>query len=286
MRKIEKISILKTKVWKINPDGTPRPLSANGAMKYIYPIQIYFTKYFLIFGFSPAVITHLWCFVGISAAIMLGFGTIPLTFIACLLMFLEIILDGSDGEVARYINADKDKNEDTLDFVYGIFIDKYCHAISRPLMRIGLGYGLYLTTGYILMLVFGLILGFITLYRQLIFATSAESVHFVLSKRPYFGLVNSKKTTMRSNIFHNLAFRYWNGKFLVFYLAIATMLDLGLEYTHMYPSYLARCSFLVVGTISCFFSAISETIFLSHPSNLNALASKVHQSLTSTPNEK
>jgi phosphatidylglycerophosphate synthase len=97
-------------------------------------ISLYITNLLIKTPITPNQITIFWCTLDILAGISFSFGVYKYFIIGTLLMQLAYILDGADGEVARYKNKASLKGE---------YLDRLCHDISYPALFIGLSIGLY-----------------------------------------------------------------------------------------------------------------------------------------------
>lgn len=117
------------------------------AMWFLEPIQVYFSYVLIRLGLSSIHVTVLWLLVALAGYAVTAIGT-PLAFIGgALLLYLKTILDGSDGEVARYRKQFVSQEEDLESFIHGVYLDKVFHIIEKPLWGLSLAFGLYRMTG-------------------------------------------------------------------------------------------------------------------------------------------
>jgi phosphatidylglycerophosphate synthase len=105
----------------------------------IHPyVSIYFTRLFLCLGMSGNQVTLLMTGCALASAAFYFVGGTWGYAAAGGLMLLAWVLDHSDGEVLRYR-----KQSSAL----GIYLDRFTHRISYPLMHIGTGFSLWQSTG-------------------------------------------------------------------------------------------------------------------------------------------
>ena len=110
---------------------------------FLEPIQVYFSYVAIRLGLNSTMVTVLWLLVAFAGYAITAVGT-PVTFIAgALLLYLKTILDGSDGEVARFRKQFVSAEDDLTSFIHGIYLDKVFHIIEKPLWGLSLAMGLY-----------------------------------------------------------------------------------------------------------------------------------------------
>lgn len=97
---------------------------------YIRRLSPYATKLFLRLGLSPNAVTWLFVAAGLAAAAVLGLGGLAAAAGAFLLIQLQILLDCSDGEVARWQQRFSAK---------GIYLDRIGHYLTETALPIALG---------------------------------------------------------------------------------------------------------------------------------------------------
>ena len=97
---------------------------------YLRRLSPYATRVFLRLGLSPDAVTWLFVFTGIAAAALLAAdGTLPVVGAAVLIQ-LQILLDCSDGEVARWQGRSSPR---------GIYLDRVGHYLTEAGLPIALG---------------------------------------------------------------------------------------------------------------------------------------------------
>ena len=97
---------------------------------YIRRLSPYATRVFLRLGLSPDAVTWLFVLTGIAAAALLGVdGLLPVVG-AVVLIQLQILLDCSDGEVARWQGRSSPR---------GIYLDRIGHYLTEAALPIALG---------------------------------------------------------------------------------------------------------------------------------------------------
>ena len=164
---------------KIDPNGRPAPERwRRGLMRFFYPVQAYITKVLLTFGFTSLGTTILWCVVGVVASALLCLGSFIPTLIACALFYLQIALDGCDGEIARYNKRFVSREKDFELFVRGVYLDEICHLICSPARIFGVAFGIYTQTHRIEFIVCGILMAYLVHFRM----SSAFSMAFVVNK--------------------------------------------------------------------------------------------------------
>lgn len=117
------------------------------AMWFLEPIQVYFSYALIRMGMNSIQVTVLWLFVAFAGYASIAVGT-PATLIGgILLLYVKTILDGVDGEVARFHKQFISPREDLESFIHGVYLDKVFHIIEKPLWGLSLGFGIYRQTG-------------------------------------------------------------------------------------------------------------------------------------------
>lgn len=97
---------------------------------YIRRLSPYATRLFLRLGLSPDAVTWLFVVTGLGAAALLCLdGVLPVVG-AVLLIQLQILLDCSDGEVARWLGRSSPR---------GIYLDRIGHYLTEAGLPIALG---------------------------------------------------------------------------------------------------------------------------------------------------
>jgi energy-converting hydrogenase Eha subunit C len=117
------------------------------AMWFLEPIQAYVSYILIRLGLNSIQVTVLWFVVALAGYAVNCIGT-PLAFIGgALLLYLKTILDGCDGEVARFQKQFVSEEQDLTTFINGIYLDKVFHIIEKPLWGLSLAFGLYISSG-------------------------------------------------------------------------------------------------------------------------------------------
>jgi phosphatidylglycerophosphate synthase len=97
---------------------------------YIRRLSPYATRVFLRLGLSPDAVTWLFVLAGIAAAALLSVDGILPVIGAVVLIQLQILLDCSDGEVARWQGRSSPR---------GIYLDRIGHYVTEAALPIALG---------------------------------------------------------------------------------------------------------------------------------------------------
>jgi phosphatidylglycerophosphate synthase len=97
---------------------------------YIRRLSPYATRVFLRLGLSPDAVTWLFVLTGIAAAALLGVDGLLPAIGAVVLIQLQILLDCSDGEVARWQGRSSPR---------GIYLDRIGHYLTEAALPIALG---------------------------------------------------------------------------------------------------------------------------------------------------
>jgi phosphatidylglycerophosphate synthase len=107
----------------------------------------YATWTFARLGWSPNAVTVAFIMCGIAAGVVIAFGGLATAVVAALLIQIYLILDCSDGELARWSNRKS---------VSGVYLDGVGHYLAESALLVGLGFraqghltvaGGYLTAG-------------------------------------------------------------------------------------------------------------------------------------------
>ena len=257
-KKAECINELRKLCMKYDPNGRPSYERWKlGSMRYFYPVQIYVTKVLLTLGFSSLSTTFLWCFVGLIVSTFLGVGSFLFAYLACLLLYLQIVLDGCDGEIARYNRRLITPEEDFQFFVRGIYYDECCHLICNPARLMGLAYGMFLQTQRIEFILSGIAIAYLILFRMGASFGAAYTINKLAHKLPS-SLHSTQekrdnsppKETLFERILQKGFVYYVNGKHLLFVLIFLTSVDLiSSIMTNGRYSTLARGSFVLIGPV-------------------------------------
>jgi len=117
----------------------PNPARESYVGKFARIFSIYSTRFFILTPFTPNQITFLSVIVFFTGVTLIGFGGYTLGWFGIFLLFLSIVIDGSDGEVARF-----KKNGSVAGTMY---VEPVSHDLQYGLMFPLLGIGLYVN-GY------------------------------------------------------------------------------------------------------------------------------------------
>ncbi|MEV2274153.1 CDP-alcohol phosphatidyltransferase family protein [Nocardiopsis sp. NPDC049922] len=97
---------------------------------YMRDVSPYLSTLFVRLGVPPNPITYLMMVFGVLAGVVVAFGGLWSAVLAAVLVQVYLLLDCSDGEVARYTGRTS---------VAGIYLDRIGHYVSEIALLIGLG---------------------------------------------------------------------------------------------------------------------------------------------------
>ena len=97
--------------------------------------SIYFSFLFLRLGFSADFVTAIFFILGLVGAILISYDSVIFTFVAYVFWRLHIIVDMSDGDVARYNNSFS---------IRGAYWDAVIHSILNPLYFMSVAYSFFI----------------------------------------------------------------------------------------------------------------------------------------------
>ena len=185
----------------IQKDVEPEPYA-----KYVVrPISILFTWVFVRTPISANQVTILQEILGVTGAILFGFGRFVL---GSIFLQLGYILDCSDGEVARW---KKQQSES------GNFLDLIGHMIVIPFYYFGLGLGLFFETGQIITIIAGFLAALFTIKTEKIISQNNNGLD--IKRRGFFQSLFRYPDSM--NVITILAIIDWFSKSnLLFYCII------------------------------------------------------------------
>ena len=140
MEERKKINDYTTKELRIVCQGSaPNPARESRIGRSSRFFSIFFTRFFIKIGVSPNWLNVLGVFVFFTGMFMFVANHYVLNFVAAFLVYLSIIIDCCDGEVARYLK---------IDGVLGsMYNEPISHDVMYGLMFLPIGVGLYLA-GY------------------------------------------------------------------------------------------------------------------------------------------
>ncbi|WP_020576879.1 CDP-alcohol phosphatidyltransferase family protein [Actinopolymorpha alba] len=98
---------------------------------YMRRISLYATRLFLVLRLSPNQLTGLMIVAGVGAGFALLWPGLPGAILAALLVQIYLLLDCSDGEVARWTGRTS---------MTGIYLDRVGHYLCEAALLVGLGF--------------------------------------------------------------------------------------------------------------------------------------------------
>jgi phosphatidylglycerophosphate synthase len=151
------------------PDYLPRLLS------------VYFTRVFIKLGMSANQVTLVSMGLGIVIAILIGLGIPLLMLVAGILLYLFLVLDCSDGEVARYHGKQS---------YTGLYLDRIVTAVIYPALLFAVGIGVFKYTESI----WDIVVAFVAAASLLLLRVSRSYIY----SSPLENLLYSKVKPMES----------------------------------------------------------------------------------------
>lgn len=112
--------------------------------------SIYFSYIFLKLGFTADLVTTIFFLIGLLGSILYAFNSITLSLLAYLFFRIHIIIDMSDGDVARFNNSFS---------IRGAYWDSVIHSILNPLYYVFISYSFFIQFGDTTFLILGGFLG-------------------------------------------------------------------------------------------------------------------------------
>lgn len=112
--------------------------------------SIYFSYFFLKLNLSADQVTFLFFLLGLSGSLCYSFNSVILTIIGYVLFRLHIIVDMSDGDVARFNQTFS---------IRGAYWDAVIHSIVNPLYYVLISYSFFVQFNNELFLIFGAFAG-------------------------------------------------------------------------------------------------------------------------------
>ena len=131
MKQIESIKELREKLQSVKKK---RGTTFWGHRLFIHIPCIYLTRICLMIGIPAHPVTISVLVFGIVGGIFLFMGPLWAKITGLVLIYLNIMVDGSDGELARY--------NQTTNELRGIYLDDLNHLIVPPLFLIAMGIGI------------------------------------------------------------------------------------------------------------------------------------------------
>ncbi|GBE20393.1 MAG TPA: CDP-alcohol phosphatidyltransferase family protein [Candidatus Pacearchaeota archaeon] len=108
---------------------------------------------------TPNQVTVVMLFLGIVSAFLFMTGRYGYILLGVLVYHIHLLLDGCDGEIARYKKLYSEK---------GLYLDYIGHIIINPLIIMGIAIGVYINNPTPFPDIFFLIVGFIGMYSMMI----------------------------------------------------------------------------------------------------------------------
>jgi len=136
------------------------------AMYFIEPIQVYITKVLLILGLNRIAVSLIWLFLGLIISFLFITGNVKLGLLAVLLHYLQTILDGCDGQVAKYNKRRLSEERDVQLWSYGLYMDFFQHILIDVFTMSFFAIGVYRITGNFYALILGTIVVYLRMYRR------------------------------------------------------------------------------------------------------------------------
>lgn len=236
-------------------------------MWLLEPIQVYFSYVLIRLGLNSIQVTVLWLLVAFAGYAVTAIGT-PIAIIGgVLLLYIKTILDGADGEVARFHKQFITPQEDMESFINGVYLDKVFHIIEKPFWGLSLGLGMYFISGDVIVLIAGLLLGlFHTFTRHNGVVQSELAYKFQepiqrLQAQDEFELPPvdpAQKDSILVRILDKLTFYIRNGKIFNMAVLFTALVDLMFptQFAGRGATYLLVCAAGSISPFLCFYVMI------------------------------
>jgi len=127
--------------------------------RIIRKFSVYFTKIFLLMGFSANTVSFLAVFLGFISIFLFASGNYWSVILGALILQFANTLDCCDGEIARYTKKTGIK---------GCFAEAAFHFSIQPLLFAFLAYGVFRNTGEIYILLLGFSAAFCVILQEII----------------------------------------------------------------------------------------------------------------------
>jgi len=115
--------------------------------RVIHPhVSIYLTRLFLLLDWTGNQVTLVMMACAFIGPALFFIGSTHAYVTGALLMLLSWVLDHTDGEVRRFRGEDSN---------LGVYLDRFTHRVSYPLMHLGMGVSLFRHTGVVSDVCFG-----------------------------------------------------------------------------------------------------------------------------------
>ena len=112
--------------------------------------SIYFSYFFLKMRFTADQVTFIFFFVGLIGSLLYAFNSLALSLIAYFFFRLHIIIDMSDGDVARFNKSFS---------IRGAYWDAVIHSILNPLYFVFISYSFFIQFNNNIFLILGAFMG-------------------------------------------------------------------------------------------------------------------------------
>lgn len=129
---------------------------------FMRTLSIYVTKVLLCTPVTANQVTLFMLMVGIAAAVLFTFGNYWYSLIGALLFQSMYVLDGVDGEIARYKGTTS---------ACGHYLDRLYHNITYPFIFVGISFGAYSNSHDVKIFIFGFLA---SLFILVLFLDSSE----------------------------------------------------------------------------------------------------------------
>ncbi len=156
----KKLSIKEMRAIAQSPELLARSEENWYGKKVSRKFSIYYTKFFILFNITPNQVTWLMFFSGILGAFLFAFPSLITAIIAFFVFQSWLILDCSDGEVARLTGKKS---------LYGPYIDRLNHIVTDLFLLFSLGFKVFYITGDTLYLFLGALLSILNIFSRLLF---------------------------------------------------------------------------------------------------------------------
>ncbi len=197
-------------------------------MYYFEPLQVYITFVLLKLKLNRIQVSLLWFFVGILSGVFFLFGTPQMGLIAIFLHYLHTLLDGCDGQVARYEKQFISEEKDIQLWAKGLYLDYVQHIIVDTIKYFSICIGLYMTTKIYWLLICGLILVSMKMFYRTKKSFVLRINYILKNKLKIFNKNDFQihKENLLLKTINNFYFYIRNGKLFYFQLLVMHFLDL------------------------------------------------------------
>ena len=135
-------------------------------MRILLPIQTVVTRVLIRTPINSRQLTVLWFTITLGAYGVMLLG-VPWAFVVgSLMVYVAMILDGSDGEVGRYQARNMTPEEDLITHINGMYLDRLCHLLTSPFWPLAIAVGLYQMVGEPVVFAAGAALAMFQIFRR------------------------------------------------------------------------------------------------------------------------